>query len=388
MVHRKEEMINIHFSLDEKFLNGFIENQEKYCTSENRYFVLSDIPLKHVSKKVAILPRSVDSMKAILIKHQSAKKVVFHGLNQTFVDFIIQTNIKNKPSFTWLFFGNEVFDLNRFKSTFLLPETSNIVNEIDRIKWSLNPILLRRNLINYRANKKAKKQKDITFETAIQRINEIAHFIKEDIELFVYPLNPKIKWIEWNYFGIDQSFHSKSQTAGSEKFILIGNSASAYNNHLEAFRKCTELPKEYHVKVPLSYGEKPTYINKIVSCGNQLLNGKFEPITDFINPENYYGMLTQASAGVFFNLRSQAAGNILALLLADIPVFMQKESTLFQMFNRNQIHVFNNNSDLEKYLKNPSDGFFKEKIKGNQFALDNYFGANAMKLKYQNLLDE
>jgi dTDP-N-acetylfucosamine:lipid II N-acetylfucosaminyltransferase len=125
---------------------------------------------------------------------------------------------------------------------------------------------------------------------------------------------------------------SKGAMAGPD--VLLGNSASPTNNHLEAFSLLRErLPAGGAVVAPLSYGKAPRgYVRAVVEAGSAALDTRFEPITGWLPIEAYNSRI--AGCGwVFMNhRRQQAVGNICAALYRGATVYMRRDNLMYGFF--------------------------------------------------------
>lgn len=114
--------------------------------------------------------------------------------------------------------------------------------------------------------------------------------------------------------------------------ILLGNSASPTNNHLDALELFRSLDLTGRkLIVPLSYGDK-RYASDVCDRGRALFGDRFVPLLDYMSSEAYHARI--ASCGTVFmnHRRQQAAGNVSVALLKGAKVFMRPENFLYPMF--------------------------------------------------------
>ncbi|GAH80465.1 unnamed protein product, partial [marine sediment metagenome] len=87
------------------------------------------------------------------------------------------------------------------------------------------------------------------------------------------------------------------------KLLLLGNSGSPSNNHLDLMIRLSEMKKQnFKIICPLSYGP-PTYINKIVEKGKNLFGERFIPLLKFLKPDIYFSILKQIDIAVMYHNR-------------------------------------------------------------------------------------
>lgn len=121
--------------------------------------------------------------------------------------------------------------------------------------------------------------------------------------------------------------------------ILLGNSATATNNHVEAMQSMSQLDLAgRQVIVPLSYGSRD-YARHVSAIGRRLLGSAFVPLTDFIPLSEYLRLLQTCSVMVMNHVRAQGVGNIVAALLNGSHVFLRPENILMDFFRERGIAI-------------------------------------------------
>jgi dTDP-N-acetylfucosamine:lipid II N-acetylfucosaminyltransferase len=126
--------------------------------------------------------------------------------------------------------------------------------------------------------------------------------------------------------------------------ILVGNSATEANNHLEAFRELKKL-KNVDIYCPLSYGSE--YYKKIViKEGKRIFGENFYPITDFMQRKEYVEFVNNMDIVYMYHNRSQAWGNIATSLTLGKPVFLKERNALKQYISAIGIKTYD--ADLIK----------------------------------------
>ena len=131
--------------------------------------------------------------------------------------------------------------------------------------------------------------------------------------------------------------------------ILIGNSASQSNNHLEVFKKLEKF-KDYEIEFicPLSYGNME-YGKLVIESGYKSFGDKFVPLTEILSYEKYFNLLKSIDIGIFNNDRQQALGNIFVLLELGKKIYMRNDTSMWnEIKNDLDIDVFDiKNIELE-----------------------------------------
>lgn len=193
----------------------------------------------------------------------------------------------------------------------------------------------------------------------IRKIPVIACFIKGDYEMAKTIYKTKAAYIPICY-PLPTDFHlleriKLTHAKSSKKRILVGNSASRTNNHLDILEKLSFLKnEEMEIICPLSYADENEYSKEVINVGNYIFNQKFLPLTELISSQNYAIMLDSVSCAVMNHERQQGLGNILSLLFLGKKVFLRKETTSFKFLEDWGIKIF----PFEDIPTNDIDSFF------------------------------
>ena len=125
-----------------------------------------------------------------------------------------------------------------------------------------------------------------------------------------------------------------------ENRIIIGNSATQENHHLEVFDMLEHLKNE-DIKIfcPLSYGDNE-YGKKVAEEGARIFGEKFVPIFDFMNYEEYLKFLSEIKIGIFYNDRQQAMVNIEMMIIMGKKVFIRKNTSMWLEYLSSDLKLF------------------------------------------------
>lgn len=128
--------------------------------------------------------------------------------------------------------------------------------------------------------------------------------------------------------------------------ILVGNSATKSNQHIEAFKMLEHFKDEdICIYVPLAYGDKG-YVKDVIREGRQIFGEKIVPLVDYMSRAEYYRILYDIDVGVFNNNRQQGTGNIEALLYFGRKVFLRDDTSMWDEWVRKEGYILNNISEL------------------------------------------
>lgn len=153
------------------------------------------------------------------------------------------------------------------------------------------------------------------------------------------------------------------------KRILLGNSASKTNQHIQALKILNRYSKEnIEIVCPLSYGNKD-YAEEVIEFGKKLFNKKFKPIIDFMPPQDYANFLNSVDIAIFNNNRQEATGNIEILGYLGKKIYIRSDVTTWNHY------VIRDNCSFFDTLKIKDMSFeeFTLNNSTNQLNNQNYF---------------
>ena len=142
-----------------------------------------------------------------------------------------------------------------------------------------------------------------------------------------------------SYFSLEESFATHGADRPSGTGILLGNSATPTNNHLEALDLLAgrELGGR-RIVVPLSYGD-PAYRDAIVERGTQLFGTDFVPLIERMPLDKYNALVAGCDVVIMNHRRQQALGNIGTALNAGATVYLDEANPVYPFFRRSGASV-------------------------------------------------
>jgi hypothetical protein len=116
--------------------------------------------------------------------------------------------------------------------------------------------------------------------------------------------------------------------------VLLGNSATPTNNHLEALELLRgRLLPGGRVVAPLSYGMAHNdYAGAVAEAGHTALGDRFDPLRGWMPIEAYNTRVARCGIVFMNHLRQQAVGNISAALYRGATVYLRQKNPLFGFF--------------------------------------------------------
>jgi hypothetical protein len=342
----------LHFTTDEKFINGAMSTFELAFPSQNRLYLLKApanpktryVHQKYITQEIVKNSQVLDFYKRIA---KNADWVIIHGMNDVWAEFILKNkNIK----ILYVIWGAEIYG-NRYlyAKNILGEKTKNLLE--NNSKFSLKDFLkMKFNSFRY-GKSKSKEEVQLLNKQAIQKIENIAILYKEEIEGF-YKNEILIKPINYLKFGYYPFEYFMDQVDSKVKLgnnILIGNSSSYSNNHLEVFEHIKTFDLEdKKLIVPLSYGD-PVLSKQLLSKGQSLLKDNFYPILDFMPLSAYTKLMQTCNVVIMNHYRQQAVGNIISAVYLGAKVFLNKENSAYLYLKGLGCHIYEITEDLNSH---------------------------------------
>lgn len=159
---------------------------------------------------------------------------------------------------------------------------------------------------------------------ALERIDYFQPVVKKEFQLMC--LNESFGAREF-YYKDSSLQYEKTELKKTDGSILLGNSATLTNNHLDVYNYLKEFKqKGQKIYMPLSYGndEYKKWLLDNIDESDTI------PILDFMPSEDYYKILDSCSYAVFGTIRQQALGNINYAISKGIKVFLYKDSVVYK----------------------------------------------------------
>ena len=309
----------VHLFEDQKFVDGAIINFESAAIGLNKYIIFSNTQkLKHVARRehVFVLPNSSYKLDLDLI-FKDCHLLVIHFL--TPIKLYI---LKNKPKHVkvlWSVWGADAYD-HFSNQDFFEPLTKDIHKKSFYQLFRFSILYIFYHLFRYKV-KPVKNELNL-----LREIDFISTVLPYEYEFILKEFNLTAKYIDYNYSV--NNFNSVGSISLGDS-ILIGNSATLSNNHLDIFDIIKNTNKK--ILVPLSYGayDFKDYKSRIISNGNEVFKNNFIPITSYLPINDYNKLLLSCNSVIMYHIRQQALGNIFNSLFFGMRVFLNIKSVTY-----------------------------------------------------------
>jgi hypothetical protein len=338
----------LHLALDEKFIDDAFKDFEYILPGKNILAVFSNTKkLKYIkyTKANFILNPSIFNPQRLLKKIGNIDLIISYSL---FPSAIRVISYANSPVL-WLGFGYDYYTLiSENQYSLFLNKTASLYNEFIEFNKLQNKTLKSRikQFIKILISIFTDNKQQFSIPQLIQseKINFFAPVIKPEYDLLKSKLMLD-KFPEYTNFSFGSSFASNEEFYSkiniNGKNILLGNSASFTNNHIEAIDIIAKniTNKDRKIITPLSYGDE-FYKNKINLYGKKNLGSSFEPILDFMDKQDYYLKISSCSVCIMNHLRQQALGNISMMLFWGAKVFLNNDNILYKYLKDSGFFVY------------------------------------------------
>lgn len=353
----------LHLTSDNKFINYSIDHFESASSGNNIFLV--DVPhenylVRYVKEAENIIVATTKSnkYKEVIKNIENYDFVVLHYLNGERIK-LINTAPKN-TIFAWISWGADLYDLDR-SMRFFMPETAKLIKS-SQLLYSFRTLLENvYNSVRYLCPKPIQRRR------AILKISY--HLTRDDNFRFAKAINKTIRHFDYFYYTIESTLGRCINDRVDGDNILIGNSATPTNNHLEAFNqlKLFDL-KDRDVIVPMSYGDKK-YGNQIIEYGESLFKEQFRPLMEFMPIEDYNSIIKSCGIVVMNHIRPQAFGNILTALWLGSKVFLNKKNSIYDFYKQRGVIIFSIDDDFKADSTKTLSRLTEEEVQHNRTLL-------------------
>lgn len=304
----------IHVMHDEKFNDMAIRQFESSGICRNEYWVLS--PRLLLTKSSAAISCGEDE----LIKQLNRKDlaaVVFHSLPPARYKLLGRVGV-DKLVF-WIGWGYDYYSITSRADGLEL--VGNATRRLDptplfvRVKRIVKRILGELGAVD-------------SGVSSLERVDYFSPVLDVEFEKVVDAVGLRSKYIEWNYGTVEDDFSVIGQERVGGKDVLVGNSASLTNNHVEIFELLArEDGFKGRIVCPLSYGDA-RYAEKVSGLGRDLFGDRFLPLLEFMPNREYLKIIGSCGFVVMGHLRQQAVGNVCSALFLGAKVYLDSRNPL------------------------------------------------------------
>ncbi|MFT2791569.1 TDP-N-acetylfucosamine:lipid II N-acetylfucosaminyltransferase [Serratia sp. T13T92] len=321
----------LHLAADEKFIDDAISQFDAVNEGVNEYWVISkkETPEFVKSKRVKVFSFQKFLIMCILGKLNNFDAIIFHSLTQPAKIACLFSSARVKKA--WIGFGFDYYSIiENDELCVLKPETRKIAIDI---YGNAKPNSLVSSII--------KKIISILFNP--KSIDYFSPVLFSEFSLVSEKFNCEMNYVDWNYCGFVNTLHllGDLKVNYDSKKVLLGNSCTPTNNHIDAFKDVFNFGLGYKIVVPLSYGDTNLYKDKIVRLFYESFKSEdLQLLTDFISFDEYVNLLQDCPFVVMNHLRQQGLGNIIISLFVGAYVFLDKANPLYAFLSESGFDIY------------------------------------------------
>jgi dTDP-N-acetylfucosamine:lipid II N-acetylfucosaminyltransferase len=341
----------LHLVHDDKFIDSAIDLFERIHPGRNKFIVGvqdENHQLKYIKrdKDVCVAAyKSVDYDRCIGDFSQY-EAVFFHYLDKPKLEIL--KKIRTNATLAWISWGSDIYSrLPERKYRLYGPEEKRVLAEIR--SRSKAETILRRSALFAAAGDILAEIRLLSVRRALKKISYFSTVIPEEKQIVQKFFRIQAEHVRFTYDLRTQDIQSRIRNRPVRKNILLGNSASPANNHIEMINALSKTNLDgMQVLVPLSYGGNMGYIRHIQALGKAKLGDRFVPLLTFLDTEKYYDILSECSVCIMNHYRQQGLGNISFMLFNGAKVFLNESNLAYPYYKNNGIAVFSIEHDLFK----------------------------------------
>lgn len=372
----------LHLAIDEKFIDMAYRSFELAHPGKNDFVIVSDCSqLQHVrSAKVRTFKRNEIITRAFLDSLKKYDFIVLHSLTSINQEIVMKAPPEIK--FLWLGWGCDYYSyFQEGESALFLPSTLALYNSHKK-QVTLYQLLRSKVALLYRLF----TNRHNLFKKCLRKIDYFSPVLPGEYDLCRNKFNRlRAKYISWNYGTLEDDLSIEGLSLEGNN-ILLGNSASYANNHLEAMDRLLKQAPNLSGKIiaPLSYGDN-VYRDSIIENGKKM-GSIFTTLIDFMPPRDYLKLIASCRYVIMNHLRQQALGNIVIMMNLGASIFLNPQNPAYSFFVGRGAHIFRVD-DLSTGRNFRDFNLADEQVEKNRSILKNHWGREAILQKTKKLID-
>ena len=381
----------VHIATEEKFVRTALLQFSKAFQGKNEFYLISKKnnligKQSSLGEKIILIEEDEDALKSLAKSFSTDAVFMFHGFN--YYSSLLALSLPPHAVIGWILLGMEIYnnpELQVRHEKLLGPLTSSAFDSAPKL-------LVKKRVSNFLHNVlvrvgKKKPTKGQLIRKALKKAQFCGVLYEEEFENIQRITKQKFKFFHFCFYPIDLMLDDRSTRINGNN-ILLGNSASKTNNHLEAFQKLQPFNlSNQKLIVPLSYGDK-RYAQEINRSGKENFGDDFDGILDFMPLKTYNSYVQSCGIVIMNHYRQQAVGNVLVMLWMGAKVFLDERNTLFHYLKRIGIVVFSVASDLTVLNPGCLENLSLEEQNRNRAVLENEIGGEVLISKMRGDLEK
>ncbi|MFG0834941.1 TDP-N-acetylfucosamine:lipid II N-acetylfucosaminyltransferase [Aeromonas bivalvium] len=336
-----------HIATDEKFIENAVDIFEASYPEQNTFYITTPKPWSFIKEKKIYRQLSKKKwLKLLFIQRDELKSydvIVLHSLPSVWLIPMVML----KQNYIWLGWGfdyySRSFNAGLIADRLILPDTKERIKELVNDTDSAN---CRTDLFSHLIKSLFKSIvfSKFFYQLAMRNLKIFSPVLPQEYDLVkqTYGLGKKTKYSPWNYGILEKHIikNMKLNEISTANAILLGNSATATNNHFEAIDIIAKSGTSRKVILPLSYGDKNyAELVKEYIKNNPEIVGQCQVLDTFIPLAEYNSIMNDCGFVIMNHVRQQALGNIVAMMYRGAKIFLREESVLYKHFKSLNAHI-------------------------------------------------
>lgn len=328
----------LHICPDDKFIDVAIDIFNSIAQCSNTYVCVKNNSqdFEHIHHSCMRIVSSLDLYQ--LCSRDIYDVFVFHSLDFSYYKYILA--LPSNKKVIWLSWGYDLYQaLDGFPPIYTIrlykPLTNEYINPVvqtsfcKKLKKIIKVVVFPIDAYNKRRGLLQQKKKYLDERNRVlEKIDYISTILPYEYLLLKNNKILDAKYFPFQYTSRRRGYIPRLIDFDKTEFILVGNSATATNNHFDIFELCKKRKIKTTLYVPVAYG-KESYKEDLKSQAEGM-NIFFQE--KFIPKEEYEKIMLRCRVCVFGHLRQQAIGNIVMALSQGSKVFLYKDSMAYHYF--------------------------------------------------------
>lgn len=364
----------LHIVPDEKFIDFAYNEFEKVAST--KFLVLSESTskkFKYINSPNIEKISTTELLSPIFINTlQNYEFIVLHQLDHYKARLVLNAPVN--IIFVWLGWGFDYY-------SFIAGDNRNLLLPKTKVLWvKQNFLIFLKNIIKKIIFYKTLQQK------ALNKIHYFAPVLPNEYELVKNSVkNFNAKYVPFSYGNLDDMLKGIHLDLEVRPNILLGNSASYTNNHIEAIEMISQFNLgDRRIITPLSYGDEK-YKQYIKKYAYLQLKDNFMPLDTFMDKEEYHKLVSSCSIVIMNHIRQQALGNIITMMYLGAKIYLDSRNPIYTFLSENGAFIYDIN-DFVPGNSNALKTLTVIEVSINQKLLRTYWGVDAVNKKVLELV--
>lgn len=306
--------MNLHIAPDNTFTNKFYENLLELGLTENNRIVIrsNNNKLKSIRHDLPFAALYSSRFDSLVGKTLNYGKVFIHYFTPLMYRWVARHQFNE---LNWMVWGGDLYNLPSLDRECYEPIT---YEKFVKRNKSLQSKLY---------NLKVMLTQSPFRKKAYSRVTNVLTWMKEEYRYASehLPINAQHKFF---FYENEVPYHQLDAlvkpVTNDNQVLIVGNSGSPSNNHLDAIQFLEENRVKADLIVPVSYGD--THYISFLKKEMKFSFGKVDFLERFMPFDEYVNLIASSDGLIMNTLRPQGYGNILMMMYLGKPVFFNPKN--------------------------------------------------------------